>query len=262
MAIEKIGPGLPDSNSWAKLEKRQTAPDIAKQFDAVFLQSMQKSDSIEKHFIHEASPFAANKQENVACAVDRQTTPTTTQTNQLNQQPVTVNAEAPLAVKTLLSADSFIQSIWPYAVQAASLIGLDPKLLMAQAALETGWGHFIVSDSQGNSSNNLFNIKSPKHYDGDSVVIKTTEYLANTPIKMTASFKSYPTLEHSFQDYLDLIQGNARYKEAVANAHDPKAYADALQKAGYATDPEYANKILAIYQGAELQQALDRAGLM
>lgn len=158
------------------------------------------------------------------------------------------------------SIDDFVKSIWPYARQAASLIGLDPKILIAQAALETGWGRHIIKDGNGESSHNLFNIKAG----GNSAAVKvnTTEFIANTPVKMSASFKKYSSPAHSFHDYISLIKGDSRYESALANVNNPQRYLSELHQAGYATDPDYAHKILSIYNGDELQQALQRNGCM
>jgi peptidoglycan hydrolase FlgJ len=152
-----------------------------------------------------------------------------------------------------VAVDDFIKSIWPKAKQAAALLGLDPKILMAQAALETGWGKFIAKDGAGVSSNNLFNIKAASNSE-EAVNIKTTEYVADTPIKINASFKKYPSVEQSFNDYVALIKGTARYQEALAHAASPENYVNELHKAGYATDPEYGAKILSIYYGHELER--------
>lgn len=155
--------------------------------------------------------------------------------------------------------DDFVKSAWPYAKKAGEFLGLDPRVLLAQAALETGWGKFITKDSAGLSSNNLFNIKASKS-DQESVQCKTTEYLDNKAIKVLASFKKYTSIASSFNDYISLLQGNHRYEQALANTANPQRYIDELYKAGYATDPLYANKILMIYQGNELQNALLRNG--
>jgi flagellar protein FlgJ len=157
--------------------------------------------------------------------------------------------------------DDFVSSIWSKAKQAAASMGLDPKLLIAQAALETGWGQSIAKDSDGSSSNNLFNIKSGNNSDLDAVKVKTTEYIADTPIKMTASFRKYSSIEDSFNDYVSLIKNNNRYQQALQQAASPERYVNELSKAGYATDPKYGSKILSIYHGEELNQAVKRCGL-
>ncbi|QRN04167.1 flagellar assembly peptidoglycan hydrolase FlgJ [Legionella sp. MW5194] len=162
--------------------------------------------------------------------------------------------------KTAQSIDEFVKSIWPYAQQAASMLGLDPKLLVAQAALETGWGQYVTRDEDGSSSNNFFNIKSTGKQQNEAVEVKTTEYVADIPVRTKASFKKYSSVENSFADYVSLIKDNSRYEQALANANDPHRFIKALHDAGYATDPRYADKILSIYHGDELQQALERIG--
>lgn len=147
----------------------------------------------------------------------------------------------------------FVKTLWSKASQAASLIGLDPKLLIAQAALETGWGRFIIKNADGSSSNNLFNIKSTSQ---EGVVVTTTEYEASRAIKTQSAFKTYDSIEASFKDYISLITQNKRYENALACTQKPEQYIKELHKAGYATDPQYSNKIMHIYYSKELNQAL------
>ena len=91
--------------------------------------------------------------------------------------------------------------------------------------------------------------------------VKTTEYIADTPIKMNASFRKYPSVEQSFNDYISLIKENERYQTALASTSNPELYVNELHKAGYATDPNYGTKILSIYRGEELNQAIQRCEL-
>lgn len=226
---------------------KPASPDMTNQFETIFLQSILKTNCIDQHFTENISPIIAPCDSELPHALNAGLAP-------IEHTPVTSNIKQASLGQSI---DEFVKSIWPYARQVSNLIGLDPKILMAQAALETGWGQFIAKDTDGNSSNNLFNIKA-KNVD-QSVSIKTTEYITDTPVKMMASFKKYPSLEHSFNDYLFLIKGD-RYKIALANTHDPERYVDALHQAGYATDPNYAEKILSIYHGNELQQSLERNG--
>ena len=273
MAVEEVSVSdyrLTGLNHKIKTQSKETLPEIARQFDAFFLQSMLKSASLEQHFINESSPFLSKPQEPAPCVFSGKIANPVLPTFQsplpaeiVTQAPVIseVNAPEKQGGGKSSSVDDFVKALWPYAQQAANLVGLDPKILMAQAALETGWGHFIAKDAAGNSSNNLFNIKARSHSSEQAVTIKTTEFIADTPVKMLAFFKKYPTMAHSFQDYVSLIKENPRYQAALANAHDPEQYTQALQGAGYASDPNYANKILSIYHGYELQHALERNGL-
>lgn len=153
-----------------------------------------------------------------------------------------------LAVKpSHASADmtDFVKTVLPFAKQVAKIIGIDPKLLVAQSALETGWGKYPIRDQNQVNANNFFGIKA--HGNQSQVQTLTTEYVDKQPVKEMAGFKSYAGMLESFLDYISLLQ-TKRYEKALANAEDPKAFLTELQNAGYATDPDYANKVLAIYQ--------------
>ncbi|NVJ49479.1 MAG: flagellar assembly peptidoglycan hydrolase FlgJ [Gammaproteobacteria bacterium] len=152
---------------------------------------------------------------------------------------------------------AFIESIKPYAIQAAEKIGVHPGVLIAQAALETGWGKFMSRTEAGNESNNLFGIKATSSWQGDSVRSSTIEFENGIPQKVMQKFRSYTNLEQSFADYVDLITGNPRYQEAVNQSHDPKSYLNHIQQGGYATDPQYADKIHGIFIRESLFQLTD-----
>ncbi len=284
--------GLTELKAQAVKDAKGTAPEVAKQFEALFLQSMLKSMRMGEHFLDESSPFRGKDRETFQEMLDAQYASNiagsrgiglaTMLTKQLESAtdpqksiPVEIQGSAamPAQQTTVLKQssdanqdkpatiiDDFVKSIWPKAKEAASLIGLDPKLLMAQAALETGWGKFVTKDAEGGSSNNLFNIKIGANSEHDSVNVKTTEYIADTPIKMNASFRKYASVEESFNDYVSLIKGDERYQGALASTSNPEIYVNELHKAGYATDPEYSTKILSIYRGDELNQAIQRCG--
>ncbi len=149
------------------------------------------------------------------------------------------------------SVDSFITQMYPLAKSAADKLGIDPEVLIAQSALETGWGKKI-STEQGRSSFNLFNIKTGGQWQGDSVQVSTLEYREGAMVKENAHFRAYQTPQQSFDDYVDFVHQNPRYTKAVG-AEDNESYIQALSEAGYATDPEYANKIMRIYRSEPLQ---------
>ncbi|RAP37964.1 flagellar rod assembly protein/muramidase FlgJ [Legionella quinlivanii] len=285
---------LNDLRYKAQTDSRQALPEVARQFEAIFLQSMLKSMRMSQHFLDDSNPLRGKHQETFQEMLDGQYVNNITSRQSIglasmlaqqlektlggaqvtNAADSTPGISADRYLKNLHPAtsslkpenagsiDDFVKSVWPYARQAASAIGLDPKILMAQAALETGWGKHIIKDENGLSSNNLFNIKGVLGDKENSVEIRTTEYIADTPIRMNASFKRYATPGHSFSDYIDLIKGDSRYEAALANTADPQRYINELHQAGYATDPSYASKILSIYNGGELQQALERNGLL
>ncbi|MBM5460637.1 flagellar assembly peptidoglycan hydrolase FlgJ [Pseudomonas sp. P66] len=154
-------------------------------------------------------------------------------------------AQPPLAPakRAFSSSDDFVATMLPMAEQAAKRIGIDPRYLVAQAALETGWGKSVMRQDDGRSSHNLFGIKATGNWQGDQARAITSEFRDGQFVKETAAFRSYDSYQDSFHDLVSLLQNNARYKEAVKAADKPEQFVRELQRAGYATDPEYASKI-------------------
>jgi len=138
---------------------------------------------------------------------------------------------------------SFIETLMPYAKKVAKSLGISPAVLIAQSALETGWGKKIINDSDDQSSFNLFNIKAHKSWQGDKVSKHSLEVEDGVGIKRRSDFRAYQNFEHSFADYGHFITTNKRYQEALQQGTDAGRYVEELQKAGYATDPQYADKI-------------------
>jgi flagellar protein FlgJ len=141
------------------------------------------------------------------------------------------------------SPDEFVERLWPHAQRAARKLGVAPQALIAQAALETGWGKAVIQHPDGSSSRNLFNIKADGRWDGDRVAKSTLEYRDGIAQREKAWFRSYDSFAESFDDYAAFVQGNPRYGSALQAAGNPERYIDELHKAGYATDPAYARKI-------------------
>jgi flagellar protein FlgJ len=139
----------------------------------------------------------------------------------------------------------FIEQVMPHAQAAARELGVDPRAVLAQAALETGWGASQPADGSG-ASHNLFGIKAGGSWHGASVNADTTEYVAGTAGTQNAPFRSYEDLAHGVADYVRVIRDNPRYADALNTGGDVRAFANALQRGGYATDPEYANKLVAV----------------
>ncbi|MEE4280186.1 MAG: flagellar assembly peptidoglycan hydrolase FlgJ [Halieaceae bacterium] len=149
------------------------------------------------------------------------------------------------------SPRDFVQQLTPLAQRAARRLGVSADVLLAQAALETGWGRHVSADASG-SSNNLFNIKAGPDWEGARVSVSTLEYRDGIAQRESASFRAYDSVADSFDDYVALIEGSPRYAEARARAADGAAYVQELQKAGYATDPAYADKVLAIIERGDV----------
>lgn len=154
---------------------------------------------------------------------------------------------------------AFVSSLLPYAKQYAEQLNLDPKLLLAQAALETGWGKYVMRTVDGISSNNLFGIKADRGWQGKSTSVTTLEFDGGQLHKIMAAFRSYNTHEESFKDYVEFLQNNDRYEKALGSTDKAQNYLTELQSAGYATDPKYAEKIYQIYRSDTLNDAVKAA---
>lgn len=148
----------------------------------------------------------------------------------------------------------FIQELMPHARAAAARLGVDPQVLVAQSALETGWGRHLPTDASGRSSMNLFGIKANGAWKGDRSVASTLEYENGTIVRKNEPFRSYASIRAAFDDYVNFLQSNPRYAEALRHAGDSERFVQELQKAGYATDPKYADKILAILRDSPLSE--------
>lgn len=156
------------------------------------------------------------------------------------------------------SRDEFVAELWPHAQRAAQRLGVDPRVLVAQAALESGWGQYVMQHGNGRSSNNLFGIKADARWDGEQVRAKTMEFRDGVLQREQAAFRAYASPAESMADYAEFISANPRYQDAIGRA-DPHRYAHELQRAGYATDPAYANKIVSILGNERFQEAISRA---
>ena len=169
-------------------------------------------------------------------------------------------AQPPLAPgkAAFSSPEEFVAIMLPMAQSAAEKIGVDARYLVAQAALETGWGKSIIRQQDGSSSHNLFGIKAAD-WQGDSARVLTTEYVDGKQVKESASFRAYGSFEQSFNDYVNFLQNNERYDGALDSAANPKRFVSELQRAGYATDPQYANKIAQIARQMQTYQAVAAA---
>ncbi len=152
------------------------------------------------------------------------------------------------------SPQQFIQAMQPYAKKAAERLGVEPKVLLAQAGLETGWGKYIPQDGKGNSSFNLFGIKADQRWTGPVAEVETVEYRGGAALRVKAEFRRYDSFAQSFSDYADFVSQQPRYQQALTKASDGHAYISELHKAGYATDPLYASKIQQIIGKIELSQ--------
>ncbi len=175
-----------------------------------------------------------------------------------NRTPTRTLTEIPFKSgpnQPITSAEDFVRQLQPYAEQAAKELGVDPKALLAQAALESGWGKSLIKNANGSNSHNLFNIKADRSWQGRQARVATLEFEQGVAKKVQAGFRSYDSFAESFQDYVGFIKSNPRYGEALKQAGNAENYLRKLQQAGYATDPNYAAKVMKIYNGNTLASA-------
>lgn len=156
-------------------------------------------------------------------------------------------ANTPAADKTT----DFVAAVGDAAVSAAGLLGLSPHLMLAHAALESGWGKKPITDAKGNNSHNLFGIKAGSDWTGKTADITTTEYVDGVAQKRVERFRAYDSYTEAFADYAGLLA--KRYGSATQAGGDAKAFADSLQQGGYATDPNYAQKLAHVAESPALR---------
>lgn len=146
---------------------------------------------------------------------------------------------------------AFLDSIAPWARQAAERLGVAPELVQAHAALESGWGRRPLRTADGASSHNLFGIKAGASWSGASGESTTTEYVNGAALTTRERFRAYPDAASAFHDYARVLLDNPRYREALNTGSDAQAFAQGLARGGYATDPGYAAKLARIAAGLQ-----------
>lgn len=154
------------------------------------------------------------------------------------------------------SATEFVKELAPHAMAAARKLGLSFRLLLAQAALESHWGRNIPADHAKGSSFNLFGIKAGGSWGGERVNVPTLEYEGGVAVRKVAQFRAYASAKDSFDDYAHLIASDPRYASVKGHGDDALSFASGLVNGGYATDPEYAAKVMAIANSPMMREAL------
>lgn len=170
------------------------------------------------------------------------------QRTDFNQTMLKLSTELKVKNSDFESPEDFIKTMRPFAEAAADELGIPANVLLAQSALETGWGNKVIQHSNGESSHNLFGIKADARWNGEQVNVSSLEYVDGEAKREFSNFRVYESYQQSFEDYVDFIKSNDRYREALQSKNNGEAYINALQDAGYATDPQYANKIIDIVE--------------
>jgi len=138
---------------------------------------------------------------------------------------------------------AFLRKIGPWAEQTAERLGVEPHLVAAHAALESGWGQKPLRQADGSDTHNLFSVKATGRWSGDSATVTTTEFNDGIAQRQNERFRSYPDYASAFQDYARLLTESPRYQGALNVGDDAHAFAQGLARGGYATDPVYADKL-------------------
>lgn len=188
-------------------------------------------------------------------------------TGQLSTQPTTGDWSGPKRGARHQGAafdgtpQDFLRRLWKSAGKYAAPLGLDPVLVLGQAALESGWGKNVIRHLDGRTSHNLFGVKADQGWSGDRVRVSTLEYSNGRLTRQWAPFRSYASPEAAFADYARLLS-QPRYAEVLGAGSDVTAFSTALQAAGYATDPDYASKIEQIVRQDWVQREVARLQAM
>lgn len=148
--------------------------------------------------------------------------------------------------------EAFVQRLLPHALAASAATGIPARFMLGQAALETGWGRAEIRAANGQNSHNLFGIKAGGAWRGRTADVVTTEYVNGKPHKQVESFRAYDSYADAFRDYGTMLRTHPRYQKGITQAQDAAGFAQGLQQAGYATDPNYANKLMRVIRQVEL----------
>ena len=279
--------GLSSLKQVAKDQSPESIKAVAKQFEAVFVNMMLKSmrdatpqdgmfdNEQTKAFTsmldQQLSQNIASKGVGLAEIMARQLSKATGAVNTpempgidsgadagaMNLFPAAATAKssaARTADSSALSGDalSFQQAVSAHAEEASRASGIPANFMIGQAALESGWGKREIKGLDGTPSNNLFGIKANSSWKGKTVEAVTTEYINGMPQKRIEKFRAYDSYAESFKDFAQMMRSNPRYENVMANLNDVRGYAQAIQSAGYATDPNYASKLINVVQKVDV----------
>jgi flagellar protein FlgJ len=260
-------------------DPKNAAREAAKQFESLFMNELVKSmrasvpasdldnagsqlgtEMLDKQFATQLTGMKGGLSEAILKQLERQMglspgpIPSTTSAN-TTPVPLTSTPQPTRIPQT--GAAGFVQQHTEAAQAAERATGIPAAFMISQSALETGWGRKEIKHADGAPSFNLFGIKASPNWKGPVAEITTTEYINGRAQKVTAKFRAYSSYAESFQDYARLMKGSPRYAKVVENAQSAQGFAQGLQRAGYATDPAYADKLgKVINTTLRLQRAL------
>jgi flagellar protein FlgJ len=269
-----------DVNALAALKRDPNSPEalsaVAQQVEALFLQMMLKSmrdataaeetDSNEMGMYQDmfdkqvALSISQHADLGIARLLKRQLggkpAPGAVKLGSGESIPLAPPVGAPTAAAIAHSPAEFVNRVMPSIQRAASALGVDPKAMLAQAALETGWGQRLPRAADGSASHNLFGIKAGDEWTGARASADSMEVINGVATPRRTTFRAYASVEESINDFSNLLRNSPRYKDVVASGGNAGAYIAAMGNSGYATDPDYSNKLNRILGSDTLQSAL------
>jgi flagellar protein FlgJ len=267
-----------DVNALAALKRDPNSPAaisaVAQQVEALFLQMMLKSmrdaaaavqtDSNEMGMYQDmfdkqvALSISQHADLGIGRLLKRQlagkTPPSTVKLNSGGTMPA-----PPAGVPTAAIAHSpaeFVNRVMPSIQRAAAGLGVNPLGMLAQAALETGWGQRMPRNADGSSTHNLFGIKAGDEWTGARAAADSMEVIDGVATPRRSTFRAYGSVDESVNDFANLLKNSPRYRDVLAAGGNAGGYVASMAKSGYATDPDYGNKLNQILGSDTLQWAL------
>ena len=261
-----LGGGLEDLRLKAQKDPKTAVREAAKQFETLFTQQLLKSmrestmntdsmdnegskmgkEMLDSQWAQKIAGQPGGLSDVIARQLERQmgvTQGITSKPVSANPMPVDpLQPNAPVALPQKAAA-AFVNAHQDAAAAAEKATGIPATFMIAQAAHETGWGRKEIRNADGTTSHNLFGIKAGSNWKGATTETTTTEYIGGKAHKVTQSFRAYASYAESFADYASMMKNSPRYGAVVAAGNDANGFARGLQKAGYATDPAYADKL-------------------
>jgi peptidoglycan hydrolase FlgJ len=244
----------------AATDPKAAVKEAAKQFESLFMQELMKSmrqatmssglldnegtklgtELMDTEFAGKMSGLKGGLADAIARQLERQMG---VASEAVKAKPEVNRVSQTTPLRSPATASEFVARHTEAAKMAEAQSGIPATFMVAQAAHETGWGKKEIRMADGSNSFNLFGIKAGADWKGPVARITTTEYVNGQPKKSVQAFRAYSSHDESFADYARLMQTSPRYREVVAQAGDAKQFAQGLQRAGYATDPAYADKL-------------------
>ena len=268
-----------DINGLAALKRDPNSPEaisaVAQQVEALFLQMMLKSmrdaSAAEETDSNEMGMYQDMFDKQVALSISQHAdlgigrllkrqlagrpAPGSVKLSSGESVPAVHATAAPTAAIAHSPAE-FVSRVMPSIRRAASALGIDPQGMLAQAALETGWGQRMPRAADGSSSHNLFGIKAGNEWTGARAPADSVEVINGVATPRRTAFRAYASVEESINDFANLLKDSPRYKDVIADGGNAGAYIAAMGNSGYATDPDYGNKLSQILGSDTLQAAL------